>query len=68
MPNILNYLVNNNKILILFNGEKKVRKSQEISKHFKYQKVCNFSNENFLYRFGTTFKPIKVNLKAFKLS
>ena len=60
MLNISNYLGNNNKILILME-QKKVRKSQEISKHFKYQKVCNFSNENLLYRFGTTFKPIKVN-------
>ena len=35
MPNISNYLGNSNKILILFNGAKKVTKSQEISKHFE---------------------------------
>ena len=60
MLNISNYLGYNNKILILFNGDIQVRKSQEMLKHFEKQKVCNFFDKNLLYRFGKTLSQLRL--------
>ena len=60
MLNISNYLGYNNKILILFNGDIKVRKSQEMLEHFEKQKVCNFFDKNLLYRFGKTLSQLRL--------